>query len=86
MRRIIIIIKKVLLCLFILILFLSEGILFAGNNSNYSDEKKFTMIQIASYYPFQLFDDNYDVYGLRFNVVYGKNWNIYGIDFGLFNQ
>jgi len=45
-----------------------------------------TPLQLALLNPMQLFDQDYDVYGLRINLLYGSNTSVYGLDLGLFND
>lgn len=45
-------------------------------------ENKATGFQFAFFTPAQLFPESYDVYGLRLNLLYGRNQNIRGFDFG----
>jgi hypothetical protein len=44
-----------------------------------------TPIQVSLWNPAQLFSENKDVYGLRLNLLYGKNQNLSGIDLGGYN-
>jgi hypothetical protein len=44
-----------------------------------------TPVQVALWNPVQLFSENKDVYGFRLNLLYGKNQNLTGIDFGGYN-
>lgn len=43
-----------------------------------------TALQLAICNPVQLFRENYDIYGLRLNLPYGKNASVYGADIGVF--
>lgn len=42
--------------------------------------------QLGLFYPTQLFDASYDVYGLRLNLINGRNRNVRGLDIGLYNE
>jgi hypothetical protein len=44
-----------------------------------------TPVQVSLWNPVQLFSENKDVYGFRLNLLYGKNQNLSGIDFGGYN-
>lgn len=63
-------------CILIFLFFLST-ILYA--------ETETTPIQIAIYEPYQLADSRKTVVGFRFNLFYGVNENVYGLDTGLIN-
>lgn len=41
--------------------------------------------QVALWHPTQLVPDDWDVYGLRMNILYGKNKNVWGLDLGVAN-
>lgn len=45
-----------------------------------------TGLQLAFCAPLQIFPSNYDVSGFRFNLVYGRNSNLRGLDLGLVNH
>mgnify|MGYP006288990315 CR=1 FL=1 len=42
-------------------------------------------LQVAVWHPAQLVPDDWDVYGLRMNLLYGKNKNVWGLDLGAAN-
>jgi len=42
-----------------------------------------TPFQFSIWNPIQLFPEDWNVYGLRMNVFYGKNQDVYGLDLGL---
>lgn len=42
--------------------------------------------QLSVVYPLQLVPSSTDIYGLRINVLYGKNENLYGFDQGFINE
>jgi hypothetical protein len=42
-----------------------------------------TPFQFSIWNPVQLFPDDWNVYGLRMNVFYGKNQDVYGLDMGI---
>jgi len=42
-------------------------------------------LQVAVWHPAQLVPDDWDVYGLRMNLLYGKNKNVWGFDLGVAN-
>jgi TolB-like protein len=46
----------------------------------------FFVLQLALLYPFQFVQEHIDIYGLKINVVSGKNNVIYGLDCGVFNM
>lgn len=43
-------------------------------------------IQIALFDPIQIFPNDTEIKGLRFNFLYGKNSTVTGLDFGLVNH
>ena len=43
-------------------------------------------IQIALFAPIQIFSEETSIKGVRFNLLYGKNASITGLDFGLINH
>ncbi|MFA5042699.1 MAG: hypothetical protein WC381_07360 [Kiritimatiellia bacterium] len=43
-----------------------------------------TALQLSLCNPLQLFREDFDVYGLRLNLPYGKNASVYGADIGVF--
>ena len=45
----------------------------------------FTVFQYSIFSPIQLFPENYDVYGLRINALYGENRSMYGVDLGMYS-
>lgn len=45
-----------------------------------------TPLQVSIWNPVQLFSQDSSVYGLRLDLPYGNNKNVYGLDIGLFNQ
>ncbi len=45
-----------------------------------------TPVQLSLFRPVQVFDDGRDVYGLRLNLLYGRNRNLVGLDLGLVNS
>lgn len=45
-------------------------------------EEKATPFQYSIFSPIQLFSEDYDVYGVRLNLLYGVNKSIYGVDLG----
>jgi hypothetical protein len=44
-----------------------------------------TPLQLSVWTPIQLFPENFDVYGIRMNLVYGNNQNMTGVDVGPLN-
>jgi hypothetical protein len=44
-----------------------------------------TPVQVALANPIQVFTQDYDVSGIRLNLVYGKNANVSGVDLGIVN-
>jgi TolB-like protein len=45
-----------------------------------------TPFQLGLVYPLQLFNEDTDVIGYRFNIVYGRNRSLIGIDNGIINE
>ena len=45
----------------------------------------FTIFQYSIFNPIQLYPDNYDVYGVRLNLLYGVNHSMYGVDMGFYS-
>lgn len=45
-----------------------------------------TPLQLSLFNPVQIFEENDDVYGFRFNLLYGKNRNMFGLDLGIVNS
>jgi hypothetical protein len=43
-------------------------------------------IQIALFSPLQIFAEEYDITGVRLNLLYGKNSSVTGLDVGLANR
>ena len=43
-------------------------------------------IQIALFNPVQIFDENTSITGIRLNLIYGKNTQVSGLDWGLVNH
>lgn len=43
-------------------------------------------IQLALFNPVQIFDENTSITGLRINLIYGKNAQVSGLDWGLVNH
>jgi hypothetical protein len=43
-------------------------------------------IQIALFAPIQIFSEEYAITGVRWNILYGKNSSVTGLDFGLINR
>lgn len=64
-------------------------------NSNYENrivrrnsglfDGKYSPFQLSLYSPLQSFTYETPIYGIRLNLLYGKNVSVYGLDFGLFN-
>ena len=46
---------------------------------------KITPLQLSIWNPVQLAPDDWDVWGLRLNMLYGMNRDLYGLDVGVFN-
>ena len=42
-------------------------------------------LQVALWQPAQAVPENWNVYGLRFNLIYGKNKEVWGLDMGFAN-
>ncbi|MEI9479227.1 MAG: hypothetical protein WCO26_22020 [Deltaproteobacteria bacterium] len=47
---------------------------------------KVSPLQIAIWNPVQLVPDDWDIYGLRLNLLYGNNRDLVGLDLGLVNS
>ena len=45
-----------------------------------------TGLQLSLFPPAQIFNESYDVSGLRLNLIYGRNQNVRGLDIGVVNQ
>lgn len=45
-----------------------------------------TGLQLTLCNPLQIFPENYDVSGLRLNLIYGRNVNLQGLDLGIVNN
>jgi len=45
-----------------------------------------TPVQVSLCNPGQLFSDKWEVCGLRLNILYGNNRNVYGLDVGVINR
>ena len=43
-------------------------------------------IQLALFNPIQIFDESNAIGGFRFNLIYGRNTSVTGVDFGLVNS
>ena len=43
-------------------------------------------IQISLFHPVQIFDSETSIYGVRINLLYGVNQDVFGLDFGLVNK
>jgi hypothetical protein len=65
--------KKILVMIIIIILFMKV----------YAENKP---IQIALFTPLQIFPEEVSITGVRWNVLYGKNSSVTGLDFGLVNR
>jgi hypothetical protein len=55
--------------------------IFAG--TTHAEEKP---VQLALVAPVQLFPENTDIVGIRFNLLYGRNASVSGLDLGLVNH
>ena len=51
-----------------------------------SGAEKGTPVQLALFHPVQLFGEEWSVYGIRVNAVYGFNRSVYGINAGMVNR
>ncbi len=56
------------------------------NNTRGVGSNPATGLQLSLCAPLQIFPDNYDVSGLRLNLLYGRNSNLRGLDLGLVND
>ena len=52
----------------------------------YAQEEKETFLQLSLFNPVQIFNDSYNVGGVRINLLYGSNNNMSGLDLGLINK
>jgi len=43
-------------------------------------------VQLSLFTPVQIFPEDYSITGVRFNLIYGRNVSVTGIDFGLINH
>ncbi len=50
------------------------------------DRESWSPIQFAFAYPQQLLPESVKIYGFRFNLIFGKNHSVYGVDIGLINE
>jgi len=66
-------------------IFISLLLLLAGDRS-VSCANDYTVFQAAVWNPVQLFPEQYDVCGLRLNMLHGQNRDLYGVDIGLMNR
>ena len=57
--------------------------LLAANPASHAEEKP---IQLALVAPVQLFSEDTPITGVRFNLLYGKNTSVTGLDLGLVNH
>lgn len=55
-------------------------------NPSPSDRESWSPIQLAFAYPQQMLPESVKIYGFRFNLIYGKNHSVYGVDIGLINE
>lgn len=60
---------------------LLAGLLFAPSAA----AANWSPLQVALWHPAQLVPDDWNVYGLRMNFLYGKNQNVWGLDLGVAN-
>ena len=49
-------------------------------------EISITPLQIALFYPVQIYNDKTNVRGLKINIVHGLNHSVYGLDAGVINE
>ena len=56
------------------------------HNPSPSDRESWSPIQFAFAYPQQMLPESVKIYGFRFNLIYGKNHSVYGVDIGLINE
>jgi len=73
--------KKILIRLFVSVLVFSM-IAVSGAEET---PPKITPLQLSVWNPVQLAPDDWDVWGLRLNMLYGMNRDLYGLDVGVFN-
>ena len=70
----------------VLILVISLTVFFGISHtyaqSTYTKNKN---VQFSLYCPLQVLDENEDVYGVRFTVLYGVNKSVVGFDFGMWS-
>lgn len=67
-----------------LLVFLS--ILLGFSKTGYPDTESITPLQLNFFTPSSIPWQIDNVYGIRANIMYGKNKNVYGIDVGMFNS
>jgi uncharacterized protein YbcI len=65
---------------------LSETAQNTSESSVDMQEESWTPCQLALFYPLQVFNNKKNVYGLRFDVFYGVNKTISGLDIGMVNE
>jgi hypothetical protein len=68
------------------ILVLTTSALFHVPALGATPPQKRTFFQLALSHPKQLYPDYWDVHGLRFNLIYGINRDVYGLDTGGYNS
>lgn len=59
-------------------------VLFTTTLNAQAKKEKVTPFQYSIFNPIQLFDEDYDIYGLRLTLAYGVNKSVYGVDSGLY--
>jgi len=75
--------KKILGILALMMLFYLGGF---QNAYAEMDVDSDSLYQISFIHPIQIIDDKKSIYGLRLNLGHGKNYDVYGVDLGLFNE
>lgn len=65
------------------LLLITSAIIFISM-ANVQAEVKATPFQYSIFNPIQIFDESYDVYGLRLTLAYGVNNSVYGVDSGFY--
>jgi hypothetical protein len=60
-------------------------VLFALSAAETAGAEPWSPVQVALWHPAQIMPEDYSVYGLRVNLLYGKNEAVWGLDLGVAN-
>jgi len=67
--------KTIFLCILFVLMLLAPTVVAAG----------WSPLQVAVWHPVQMVPEDCNVYGLRMNLLYGKNSGLWGVDLGIAN-